>query len=343
MTDRPPARRPSRRGLKAVRRLLGQKSSLELQSRSMMNLARYRSGKPIIRSGLFAVHNGGGEKFGILGVGACDVQSVLAAGPSLGRMHSGPLCIYSGTPTSQVRSDLILQTLDPPPREATREVIERLNLQPDYFAPTAFEPGFTPRNQAGIGSFPTKVVVLSVSTDAGRSIYRHREHGFKVDPGGWWLDDKDDALDDLERARWFGTTFKKLGRINVDESMDNYRRLITAFRERLGAFVVLLNVLTVDPGKVALDYQHANSPNRLRRREFVLALADLAREMDFPVLDIDRLTKEVGISAQADFVHYTAEQRQLIGAEFAKVIVEAGLIGDGTRKLPSSPRQRPNR
>ena len=90
----------------------------------------------------------------------------------------------------------------------------------------------------------------------------------------------------------------------------------------------MMNVLTVDPGSTALDYKHANSPNRLRRREFKEAFAYLGQRMEFPVLDIDRLAKASGISGQADFVHYTSDQKRLISQEFARILVDAEVVGE---------------
>jgi hypothetical protein len=47
--------------------------------------------------------------------------------------------------------------------------------------------------------------------------------------------------------------------------------------------------------------------------------------MDLPLLDVDRLTKQMGISGQADFVHYTPQQKRLIGNEFATLLIDAGI------------------
>ena len=109
--------------------------------------------------------------------------------------------------------------------------------------------------------------------------------------------------------------------------MANYELLLTTLRQRIGAFVVMFNVLTVDPGLNALDYKFSNSPNRTRRREFVLALNDLARRLEFPVIDVDRLAKQEGISGQADFVHFTPEQRHVMADEFVDVLVQHNVLG----------------
>lgn len=318
----------TRRGLKAVRRITGDGTALEEQARSVRNLAKFRAGRPISRRDLFAVRTGGGTRFGVYGMGGCDVRTIVGAGPILAKHHDGTLCIGSFAKAPAVRSDLLLQTLDPPPPELTAEVSAKLGLADHYFSPILFEPTFGVPRQAGLGEFPKNVVVLSISADVGRTLYRHREHEYLVDPGGWWLaSDMKAVLNDLSMTKWFAGAFRKVGRIGVEESMANFERLVTQVRERTGAFVVMQNVLTVDPGSVALDYKQANSPNRVRRRQFVLALADLARRLDFPVLDVDRLAKAEGISGQADFVHYTPDQKRFIAREFAGILRGAGIIG----------------
>jgi hypothetical protein len=170
-------------------------------------------------------------------------------------------------------------------------------------------------------------VVLSTSTDSSRSLYRHREHGFLVDPGGWWLHDKmESVLGDLDTVKWFAANFQKVGRLSVQDSMENLQRIVTNVREQTGAFVVVLNMLTVDPGRTAMDYKQANSPHRLRRREFVLALDELADRVGFAVMDIDRITKAEGISGQADFVHFTRDQKKAIAEEFVRILDDAGVL-----------------
>jgi hypothetical protein len=257
-------------------------------------------------------------------MGGCDLRTIIGAGPLLAEEFDGTLCVGSFAKADHTRSDLIVQTLDPPDPSSTSDVMQRLGLIDDYFSPTLFEPRFGVPSQPWFGLFPKDVVVLSISADVGRTLYRHREHGFLVDPGGWWLTtDMNVVLDDLSVVKWFAANFVKIRRISVEESMANFERIIEEVRERTGAFVVMMNVLTVDPGTSSFDYNHANSPNRMRRREFCLATADLAARQNVPLLDVDRLTKELGISDQADFVHYTPAQKRHIAREFADLVIQA--------------------
>ncbi|MEN8239695.1 MAG: hypothetical protein ABFR53_10890 [Actinomycetota bacterium] len=316
-----------RRALMAVRKIGGEQKTIERAARSIRNAARFRAGLPIRRRDMYAIRKGSGRRFGIYGMGGCDVTAIVGAGPELASHMDGPFCIGSFGAADRTRSDILLQTLNPPDSMATEDVSERLGLDGRYFAPTLFEPTFRVPYQSGIGEFPKNVIVLSTSADSSRTLYRHRELGYLVDPGGWWLvTDMSDVLGDMSTVKWFAANFEKAKRIEVAESMGNFARIISELRSRMGAFVVLLNVLTVDPGSSSLDYNHANSPNRVRRREFGIATSELASKMSVPLLDVDRLTKQMGISGQADFVHYTPEQKELIASEFAGLLIDADVI-----------------
>lgn len=305
---------------------------VETSARSMRNAATFRLAKPVHRRDFFARSVSGSKRLGVYGVGGCDVRTIVDSGPTVAKDWQGSVCVGSfwGGPT---RSDLLVQTIEPPPREHTAEVSKKLALSDYYFEPRLFEAGFSVPGQVGLGRWSKDVIVLSVSSDVGRTLYRHKEHGFLVDPGGWWLEaDMKSVLGDLDKVKWFAANFTKASRIEVGQSMKNFETIISEVRRRTGAFVVVLNVLTVDPGKVALDYKHANSPNRMRRREFYDGIAHLGHRMDFPVLDVDRITKELGISGQADFVHYTQPQKRAISREFAGLLRDAGV----TRRAESS-------
>jgi len=326
------ASKPSlkRRTLKLVRKTFGDRSALELGGRSLRNVVKFRTGSPIERRDFYAVRNGSGERFGVFGIGGCDVTAITGAGPLLSRAHRGTLCVGSFAKADHVRSDLLVQTLDPPDPAVTREVVEKLGLIDHYFSPALFDPTFRVPDQQGLGEFPKNVVVLSISADTARTVYRHREHGFLVDPGGWWLTtDMATVLDDLSVTKWFAKNFVTARRISLEDSMANFERIITEVRKRTGAFVVLMNVLTVDPGSSSLDYMHANSPHRVRRREFHLAVAELAARTNVALLDVDRIAKETGISRQADFVHYTPDQKRRMSEQLARLLISEGVIGNG--------------
>lgn len=312
---------------RTVRKVIGTDSALERKARSARNLVKYRLGKTVSRTDLFISPKGSGRRFGVLLMGGCDVTATTVAGPRLARNPQRPFCLAAVASAPESRSDLLVQSLNPPDPALTREVSERLDLVPGYFEPRVLMKDLKPPHQAGIASFPVEAVVLSISVDTSRTMYRHREHGFLVDPGGWWLSaDMGEVIADKSAMMWFAKTFEKIGRIDLENSMKNFERIITEVRKASGAHVIVMNVLSVDPGTGSLDYKFVNSPNKIRRREFNIALSELSQRLDFPVLDVDRIAKGRGISGQADFVHYTPEQKRAIASEFTGMLADSGLI-----------------
>ncbi len=148
-----------------------------------------------------------------------------------------------------------------------------------------------------------------------------------VDPGGWWLNqDLGQVLDDLSAVEWFREHFTKIGRLSIEQSVANNTRVIDELRSRIGAKVVFYNTMVVDPGSTVHNYQWLNAAHAARRRQFAIALAEMSADLDFPVVDIDRLLKSEGVKEQVDFAHFPVERMEPIGAEFHRIIRDLGIV-----------------
>lgn len=263
---------------------------------------------------------------GIVLKGGCDMPAVFTMAPLVREGIEGTLAIARiGGGTGSHRSDQMLQTLDDLPVEAIAETERMLKMSPDSFRPTFFEPTFRIEGLPQAGEFTKNVVVLSIASDETRQMYRHREHGFLADPGGWWLNqDLDRVLDDLTAVEWFRKNFKRVGRMTVDEFRKNNARLVGEVRDRLGAEIVYFNTMVVDPGNPTHNYQLVKTAHSVRRREFTIALAELSKDMDVPIVDIDRLLKTAGVDEQVDFAHFPVDRMAPIGAEVHRVLRGVG-------------------
>lgn len=312
---------------RTIRRLAGHDSAVEKRIRDARNLALYRTQGSLRRTQVYASRGSSTERFGIYGYGGCDVWSIVEAGPPLTRKIEQTLAIAAPGRGQFTRSDLLLQAFEGVDTELTRETVERMSLDPIAFEPVLFEESFFVPEYEGLGEYPKNVVVLTTSTDMTRTLYRHREHGFLADPGGGWLDtDLSGTLANLDAIKWFSKNFRKVGRLKVEDSMANLHRLITLIRTHLRAEVVVFNALTVDPGRNVLDYSLSESPHDMRRRQFFHTTVELARELDFPIIDVDRIVKGAGTSGLANFVKFTAEHKRLIGAELVRVLREREIV-----------------
>ncbi len=259
---------------------------------------------------------------GVVLKGGCDLPSVYTAGPLLRQGIQGTIAIarhFGGTGGN--RSDQILQTLDNLPEDAIAETRRMLDLGDEYFSPTFFQPTFTVPQMPEAGTFNKDLVIMSIASDETRQMYEHREHGFLADPGGWWLNqDLDRVLGDLSAVEWFRQTFRRIGRMSVDDFRKANTRLVQEIRGRLGAKVVYYNSLVLDPSNPTHNYQLIKAAHSTRRREFAIALAELSQQLDFPIVDVDRILKEEGVEAQVDFAHFPVDRMAPIGAEVYRVM-----------------------
>jgi hypothetical protein len=202
-----------------------------------------------------------------------------------------------------------------------------LKLNASYFSPSFFGPSFDVANVPQAGEFPKSVIVLGIASDEVRQVYRHRELGFLVDPGGWWLNqDLNNVLDDLSAVEWFRTKFRRAGRMSIDDFRKNNTRLVGEIRERTGADVVYYNTMVLDPANPTHNYQLVKTAHSVRRREFAIALAELSRDLDFSIVDVDRILKGAGVKEQVDFAHFPTDRMVPIGADLYRVLKDLGTV-----------------
>jgi len=271
------------------------------------------------------------RRMGIYLRGACDLPALLTMAPLVGR-HLVGTCAISRDPImiSGSRSDLLLQTLgglDDVPAQALAEVSEMLHLGKRYFSSDPFDPTFEVMGAKGPETFTKDVVALSTAPDFSRTLYRHREHGFLVDPGGFWLNHSiDSALQDMEAVTWFNKTFKSAGKLTGEQFSESFGRLVTEFKERTGAHILVINMLTVDPSDLTHNYRLVKHADNARRRELTVRLSELSRTHDIDVIDVDRILKLGGIEEQVDFAHFSEQQFKPVAAEVYRILKAREII-----------------
>jgi hypothetical protein len=257
------------------------------------------------------------SRIGIYTFGSCDLPSVFSAIPSIRQVLNGTCSIAREGIISYSRSDVMMQSLGELPEDAVAATVEKMGLGASYFQPRLFAKTFTVASPAGPQEFPKNLITLSITADSTRVLYRHKEHGFLVDPGGWWLNQSmERVMADRSSVNWFRENFVKVGRISLEDFADNFSQVVRLLKEKTGAHVMVFNVSAVDPGSKTHCYQFVKDPHNLRRLEFNLALAELSRKLDFPIVDVDRIVKRVGMSnLQVDFGHLPPKAYEPIGRE----------------------------
>jgi hypothetical protein len=219
-----------------------------------------------------------------------------------------------------------LQSLRELPPEWVQPVMDKLGLDEHYFRPRLFNEDFVVQGANGPERFPKTVMLLHIGMDATRTVYRHRQHGFLIDPGGAWLQSIDAVLGDMEKVAWFRKNFQSVGMIAVDAFVENYTRIITLLRARAGAKILVLNTLTIEPGNLTHNYQMAKYPHARRLREFNIALWELSRKLDFAVVDVDRILKCAGTRSQTEFAHFLPQHNLFIAHEAFRIMCDLGIF-----------------
>ena len=315
-------RSTARVALYVLRRVAGPDSRLERALRRGYRLIRSRVERRTNGPDYTVFWSGRrhARQIGLFVRGSCDLGSMFSCPPLIQPQLSGTCCIRFEGAVWDSASPLLLQSLRGIPAALVTPVIKQLKLPPHYFqAGQLFEPAIP----AGSARFPKNVVVLSIGPDLIRTLYRHREHGYYVDPGGWWFNQgKSTVLSDLAVATWFRRQFENIGRASVDDFLANFGSVVEQVRRRTGARIIVYNALTIEPGSRVYDYRLVRHAFARRAREFNLALVELARRHGFAILDVDRVLKRDGVSGQVDYAHFPPELYPSVAREAVRIMRE---------------------
>jgi hypothetical protein len=317
-----------RQGVKIWRNLAGENSTIERAVRHQVGkvtsrLEKNYSGKDYV---IFWEGERDARRTGIFMNGGCDMPAIFTAVPAIREVLNGTICIRRHGAIASTHSDLVLQSLNPLPEEWLQPAREKLKLAPDYFVPYLFKPEFTVTGQSGEEQFQKNVIIFSIGPDIIRTLYRHKEHGFLIDPGGYWLSrSMEEVLADMSSTMWFNKNFAKTELIEAESSIKNIEEIVNRIHKEMKATILILNVLTVEPGDLTHNFQYQKKPYEVRRREFSYALADLSRKSDFFLVDVDRVLKRAGLrNTQMDFAHYPDEVYPYIGHEVFRILNDIG-------------------
>jgi hypothetical protein len=267
------------------------------------------------------------ERIGIYARGGCHLHALFACAPLVRSVARQTCCIYHDGLVAHGRSDLELQTLQGLPPEWTGPATEKLHLGHDYFQPRLFEKTLVVPGHEYLGQFPKTVVIISIGSDsAGRRLYRHREHGFLVDPGGGWLKSLESTLNDLTAVTWFRQQFESIGLISLDAFVENFTKVIQLLRANTTKHVLVFNTLTLEPGNTTHNYQFVKHSDTMRWRRFNIALMELSRQLDFPIVDLDRIVRRYGMRGQRAAAHFPPQLDLLLGREAFRIMDEMGVF-----------------
>lgn len=310
--------------LRSWRRVAGDNTYPERAVRRSYRFLKSRIERKVIGRSSITFWSGArrSHRVGIYAKGSCDLTSLFSCQPLIQRTLDGTCGILLEGAVWDSSTRLMLQGLQGLPDAVIQTVIDRLKLPPNYFSQSQlYEAAMTADGPGGVETFPKSAVILSLGPDFIRTLYRHREHGFFVDPGGWWFNaGMSNVLKDLSVATWFREQFESVGRTSVEDFASNFAVVVAHLRERSNAPVLVYNVLTIEPGSSTHNYQLVKHSMAKRAREFNLALVELSRKLDLSIVDVDRALKRAGVSGQVDYAHFPPELYPAVAREAFRVM-----------------------
>jgi hypothetical protein len=316
-------------GLQAWRAIAGENGAVERWLRQQYRLLQSKTRRTYKGENFITCWStfGRDKRIGIYVRGSCDLVSILFCQPLIHPILRGTCCVIREGLVSDSHSDLLLQTLEDLPREWLAPVIEKLKLPATYFQPRLFDEAYMVPGPHGPEEFPKRVIFLSIAADVSRTLYRHRQHGFLVDPGEWWLGQSvQNALADLSTATWFWENFVSVGKIGVDAFQGNVSRIVNLLKRNTGAHILVFNMLTGSADALAPQHQTATHTPQARRREFNIALAELSPKLDFAIVDVDRLLKTAGVVAQLGSLQFPPERDESVNQEIFRIIAHEAFL-----------------
>jgi hypothetical protein len=281
----------ARRGIK------GEQSRIESIASSFSARASLALRKEYVGRSATVFRNGkANRRVGIYILGACDLPAVFVAKPFIREHLDGTCAIVRAGEVAESRSDFLIQLHENPPDfETIRPIMKQMGLPRDTFVSKLFQPGFTVPNLESLGEFPKSAVIMSINGDVTRTLYRHKELGFVVDPGGWWLrQPMDDVLKNIDKVNMLKRDFAKVPRLSVDDFHKTFGQVVSIVKEQTGAEVLVFTSASVEPGTREHNFGLVKQPQHLRRREMNIAVSELSRELDFALVDVDAVLMPVG-------------------------------------------------
>ncbi len=169
----------------------------------------------------------------------------------------------------------------------------------------------------------TRLIVVSLATDFVGETWRHRDDGTLVHPPPGYRDHW--AAEDLASLEG---DHELLPPASVDEIERDLRRL-AEHAVAMGAELLVLNVSTVTPEEKVTSFVAGAEPLAIRATKIDLMLDRLAPELNFSVVDVDRIVAELGAGAHVTASgRYTDEACEAIAEEAMATIAELPALNE---------------
>jgi GDSL-like Lipase/Acylhydrolase family len=208
---------------------------------------------------------------------------------------------------------------------------------------TGTVPSEVAERQLSLGSYPATgqfsaslfdtsadAIILSILGETATTLLKHSRLGFLFYPSEvetWSQADRD----------WLKTDFTRQDLLDVADSINNLREIVERIRQKTEVPILIYNVSSIIPGETVHTLQGLGEIYSTRCRRFNLALADLAAETGFSIVDVDSIIGRAGADRhKIDAMHLTPEGYRLVAEEVVRILVDLGVI-TMSQELPCVP------
>jgi len=102
---------------------------------------------------------------------------------------------------------------------------------------------------------------------------------------------------------------------------------VQQLQQRTEAHILIFNTPVIVPGgKRTYNAKMMPGQSPTRQRAFTLALLELAQELNFSVIDLDRIIKKEGVHGQVDFAHWPADKWKPVAQETFETLQDLGVF-----------------
>lgn len=260
------------------------------------------------------------------------LNAIFASVPRIREVLRGTCCIARENLVN-LRSDILLQCTGNSTDSSVASFPTKLGLPLDYFNTHILDRTFEVPGPHGLQHFPMTLVLLSVVPDVLSVCYRHREHGFILEPSPDMVTNsvaRALSQQDTAELHLFNENFAHIGKIPVDQFTDNFGRVITRLKAS-NKHVIVFNTVTIAANDRCHSYQFLKESPSRRRLEFNLALAELSRKFDFPIVDVDRILKRNGVRDNITWDQFDPSLNIQIAEEAFNAMQELEIFNEAVR------------
>ncbi|MBI1262911.1 MAG: SGNH/GDSL hydrolase family protein [Rhizobiales bacterium] len=170
--------------------------------------------------------------------------------------------------------------------------------------------------------FETKsdAIILSAMPDIANPLWRHKTEGYLIFTNAH-------EIQAPEQKQWLRTCFDRVSLLDVDQSMDNFSRIIDRCQVQADAPILIYNVSSVVPSDSIHCFLGLEDSLSTRIKRFNLGLIELSQKKGISIVDVDTILARHGTDhLKIDTLHLNGDGCRLIAEEVVRILDDLGCL-----------------